>query len=222
MSMLSTETVWNRRAATGDIVDARTYNLTIGAVLLWGFFLNYWMVQLVPVEVVQGIPPLLFLIGYVVCVIAGTSVYQGSDDPVVSFLGYNLLVVPLGLILVGMLPMYPSAVIAEAFLATGAITTLMMFLAAGNPKFFLSIGRGLMVALICAVVVEFGFFIFTGRSPSILNWAMIAIFSGYIGYDWARAQSLPKTLDNAVDCAAALYVDIVILFMRLLRAFSRR
>ena len=50
----------------------------------------------------------------------------------------------------------------------------------------------------------------------------MAIFSGYIGYDWARAQALPKTLDNAVDCAAALYVDIVILFLRLLRMFARR
>ena len=221
--MLSTETVWNRRsAAGGELVDARTYNLTIGAVLLWGFFLNYWMVQLVPAELVQGMSPIVFMIGYLVCVFAGTAIYQRSDDPVVSFLGYNLLVVPLGLMLVGMLPMYSPAVIAEAFLATGAITALMMFLAAGNPGFFLSIGRGLMIAFICSFVVELGFVIFTGRSPSILNWAMIAIFSGYIGYDWARAQSLPKTLDNAVDCAAALYVDIVILFMRLLRTFARR
>ncbi len=220
--MLSTETVWNRREAVGNIVDARTYNLTIGAVLLWGFFLNYWMVQLVPVEVVQGIHPLLFLVGYIACVFAGTAIYQRSDDPVVSFLGYNLLVVPLGLILVGTLPMYSSAVIAEAFLATGAITALMMFLAASYPKFFLSIGRGLFIAFICSFVVEIGFVLLTGRSPSILNWAMIAIFSGYIGVDWARAQSLPKTLDNAVDCAAALYVDIVILFLRLLRTFSRR
>ena len=37
---------------------------------------------------------------------------------------------------------------------------------------------------------------------------MALIFSGYIGYDWARANAILKTLDNAIDSAAALYLDI--------------
>ena len=62
----------------------------------------------------------------------------------------------------------------------------------------------------------------TGKNPEIFDFLVVGIMAGYIGYDWARAQALPKTLDNAVDSAAALYVDIVILFLRLLRLFSRR
>ncbi|MBT7579493.1 MAG: hypothetical protein HN633_12065, partial [Candidatus Marinimicrobia bacterium] len=49
-----------------------------------------------------------------------------------------------------------------------------------------------------------------------------AIFCGYIGYDWGRANQIPKTLDNAVDSAAALYMDIINLFLRVLRILGRR
>ena len=47
------------------------------------------------------------------------------------------------------------------------------------------------------------------------------IFSLYIGYDWYRAQAYPKTLDNAVDSAIDLYIDIVNLFLRILALMSR-
>jgi FtsH-binding integral membrane protein len=214
--MLSTESVWNRRELVGNEIDARTYNFVIGAVLAWGFFLNYWMVQTIDPRVIMDINQWVFLIGYFVCIIVGTMIYTRSDNPGISFLGYNLVVLPLGLVLVRILPFYDKFDITNAFLETGAVTGIMMCLATLNPKFFLGIGRALFVALLCAIVVEVGFLLITGNSPPILNWIVIAIFSGYIGYDWARAQALPKTIDNAVDCAAALYLDIVILFIRLL------
>ena len=98
----------------------------------------------------------------------------------------------------------------------------MMLLAVAYPKFFLSIGRGLFIAFISVIVVEMLLYFITGKNPGIFDFLVVGIMAGYIGYDWARAQALPKTLDNAVDSAAALYVDIVILFLRLLRLFSRR
>ena len=140
----------------------------------------------------------------------------------ISFLGYILIVVPLGLVLVLVLPGYSSEVVSRAIFATGSVTGIMMMVGGTYPKAFLSMGRTLAVAFICTFVVEMGFVIFTGSSPAIFDWAMVAIFSLYIGYDWARAQSLPKTMDNAVDSAASLYVDIIILFLRLLRLFGRR
>ena len=36
------------------------------------------------------------------------------------------------------------------------------------------------------------------------------------GFDWARANAIPKTADNAVDSAASLYMDIINLFLRIL------
>ncbi len=55
-----------------------------------------------------------------------------------------------------------------------------------------------------------------------IDWVVVLIFCGYIGYDWGRANQIPKTLDNAVDSAAALYMDIINLFLRILRILGRR
>ncbi len=111
---------------------------------------------------------------------------------------------------------------SQAALTTGLVTGIMMLLSTAYPRFFLGLGRMLFIAFIAVFLVELGMFLITRTNPRIFDVLMVGIFSGYIGYDWARAQALPKTLDNAVDAAAALYVDIVILFIRLLSLMSRR
>ena len=220
--MLSTETVWERRQAMGQEISDAQYNLTIGLVLSWGFGVNYLMIQSIPAEVMLGINHWVFLIGYFVAVLIGTSIYTKSDNPAISFAGYNIIVIPIGLMLVRFLYFFEADVISQAFLTTGLVTLSIMAVASVQPKFFLSIGGSLSIAFIVAFLVELGMYFFTGSVPPVFDWIFVLIFSGYIGYDWARAQALPKTTDNAVDCAAALYVDIVILFMRLLRIFGRR
>ena len=47
------------------------------------------------------------------------------------------------------------------------------------------------------------------------------IFSLYIGYDYQRAQFYPPTVDNAVDCALDIYLDIINLFLDILRILAR-
>jgi FtsH-binding integral membrane protein len=223
--MLSTETVWNRRQTNDEIISEANYNLTIGMVLLWGFAINFWMVEHIdpaPIMAFRTSSPWMFLGLYFASIFAGTMIYSKSDNPSISFLGYNFLVLPLGIVLVAMLPAFDPSVISRAFMSTGCITSIMMMLGTAYPKAFLSIGRALFVALMATIVAEMGLWFFTGSVPGIFDWIVVLIFAGYIGYDWARAQALPKTYDNAVDCAASLYVDIVILFMRLLRLFSRR
>ena len=98
----------------------------------------------------------------------------------------------------------------------------MTALATMKPTFFLGLGRTLFIAFIATFICQIGFMLFTGRVPGMFDAAFVLIFSGYLGYDWARAQHLPKTVDNAIDCAVALYMDIVILFLNLLRLFSDR
>ncbi len=55
----------------------------------------------------------------------------------------------------------------------------------------------------------------------LIDGAVALLFCGYIGYDWARANQIPKTVDNAIDSAAALYMDIINLFLRILRIMGR-
>jgi FtsH-binding integral membrane protein len=71
------------------------------------------------------------------------------------------------------------------------------------------------------IIIELIAIFFFGGSPAIIDWIVVLIFCGYIGYDWGRANQIPKTYDNAVDSAAALYMDIINLFLRILRILGR-
>ena len=58
----------------------------------------------------------------------------------------------------------------------------------------------------------------------VTDWIAAGLFSLYIGYDIYRSQNYPKTLDNAVDSALDIYMDIANLFVRVLQILgnSRR
>ncbi|EPZ8570104.1 Bax inhibitor-1 family protein, partial [Pseudomonas aeruginosa] len=42
------------------------------------------------------------------------------------------------------------------------------------------------------------------------------------GVDWGRANQIERTVDNAVDSAASLYLDIINLFVRVLEIISKK
>jgi FtsH-binding integral membrane protein len=221
--MLDTASVWTRTHANpNDIISDRAYNAVIGAVLLWGFAMNWVTVQLISPAVFTVVPPLVFLIGYVVCTFAGIYTFQKSSNPLVSFLGYNLVVGPIGLLLVLALAGVPALIVYRALIATAGVTGTMMMLGTLFPAFFLGLGRTLFIALVIGLLAQLGLMLFGMGVPTFFDGLFVLIFSGYIGYDWARANRLPKTLDNAIDSAAALYLDIINLFLRLLRMMRRR
>ena len=61
-----------------------------------------------------------------------------------------------------------------------------------------------------------------GVHTTIFDFIVVIIFCGYIGYDWARAQEYNPTLDNAIDSAADIYVDVINLFVRILSIIGKR
>ena len=58
------------------------------------------------------------------------------------------------------------------------------------------------------------------QNVGFVDWLAAGLFALYIGYDMWRASEIPANLDNAVDVAASLYLDIINLFLSLLRASS--
>ncbi len=214
--------VFKRKEATGAILSDGLYNLAIGVVLCWGFFVNWVIVKNVDPMWLRSINPWLFFIGYFVCCIAGISLYNKSDDPFVSFLGYNLVVVPFGLIVNMVVSAYDPNVVLQAIRVTAFVTVSMMILGTLFPAFFRKIAGALTVALIVVIIIEAVQVFIMGIHHNWIDWAVAIIFCGYIGYDWGRANQIPKTLDNAVDSAAALYMDIINLFIRILRIMGRR
>lgn len=198
------------------------YNLAIGMILLWGFFVNYLIVNFMPLSFYEKVDPIVLLIGYFVLCLAGSMMSKISKNPVISFIGYNLVVLPMGTVLNLFLLEFEAAIIIRSVVITGVVVLLMMILGATFPRFFMSIGRALGVSLLITIIVELLSIFFFPTMGVYIDYFVILIFCGYIGFDWGMANALPKTLDNAVDVAANIYVDIINLFIRILRASSRR
>lgn len=200
-----------------DTLSAGAYNALMIGFVLYGFIVNALMVTFLT-PMFYGMDYTVFLIGYFVCVIAG-SICARSDKPALSFLGYNLIVLPIGVLLCQVLPGY-SHVVNEAILLTGAITLTILILASVFPHWFSGMGRTLGVCLMAGLVLSLGSMLL-GLSDNFLVWGFAILFTLYIGYDLCRSQIYPKTVDNAIDCAIDLYLDIINLFLKIVRILSR-
>jgi len=214
--------VFNRTAVDGEVLSDGAYNLAMGAVLCWGFLVNWWMVKNIPVEVIAGVNPWVFLVGYFASCFLGVYLFNSSKSALVSFLGYNLVVVPFGFIINVVVARYDTSLVLEAMRITGTVTLGMMVLGSMFPAFFRRIAGALTAALVLVIIVELVDVFVLHKQHGIIDWIVVFIFCGYVGYDWGRANNIPKTLDNAVDSAAALYMDIINLFLRILRILGRR
>lgn len=202
--------------ATDNTISTRLYNFIIGAVLLYGFLMNVFIVKTVPVASIMAIPMWIFLIGYFASCLFGIYLFSKSDNPFFSFIGFNFVAVPFGLIVNLVTSQYAPDMVINAMQVTAVVTCIMMAMGTAYPKFFASIASGLFWGLIAAIVAELVLTLVFKMHLTIIDWIVAAIFCGYIGYDWGRAAALPKTVDNAVDSAAMLYMDIVNLFIRIL------
>ena len=204
-------------ASEGTGISTSVYNLIMGGMILYGIIINIVMCMTCT-KLALSINPIVLFVGYLVLVIAGTFMVHRSRSTAVRFVGYNMIVVPMGLILSVVVQAYggvSSAVVMQAFLYTGIITGIMILLSIAFPKFFSKIGGmlfGCLIGMIIAYIIVWILHIDT----IIIAYFGAVLFSLYIGYDIWRSQQLPHTVGNAVASACEIYVDIVNLFLRLL------
>ncbi len=206
-----------------EIISARAYNAVLIGVLLWGLLVNVFLCAYVG-DVYRYISPGLFLVLYFICAFAGIMIAAKSRSPLVSFLGYNLVVLPFGLMISTLVEAYgglSSDVVRAAFVYTFTITLGMMAVEMIVPSFFDKLGNALLGLLIGLVLCEVVLLLFRVRQ-NVTDWIAAGIFSLYIAYDIHRSQQFVKTLDNAVDCALDIYLDIANLFVRLLSIMGRK
>jgi hypothetical protein len=207
-----------------DVIDRQKYNMIMGGVVAYGLIINLILCKAVPDVSQYARHPLMFFIIYFGLVIAGTLMSAKSENPVVSFIGYNMVVVPCGLVVSIAVEGYggvDSDIVTQAFLYTVCITGIMIAASMLMPSLFETIGRYLFVGLI-AVLVGSLIGIFFNGVFNLMSWLGALLFSLYIGYDFYRAQQYTPTLDNAVDCALDIYLDIINLFLRLLSILGRK
>lgn len=80
----------------------KQYNIAIGIILLWGFLVNTIMCVFFH-DTFCNLNPTMVLIGYFVVALAGIGMSKFSDNPIVSFIGYNLVVCSFKYLLKGLL-----------------------------------------------------------------------------------------------------------------------
>lgn len=169
------------------------------------------------------------LLGFVIPLL-GIFIALGSDKPIISFLGYNMVVVGFGMILGPTIFMYSADIVLMALATTFLLTLGMSAIGIAYPKSLAHWGGWLFGILLAVIVGQF-----TGIFMSMIGYPGVAqvmdspvmhilisiLFCAYIIYDWNRALRIPKTVDNAIDTAVALYLDIINLFIHILSLYGK-
>lgn len=218
------------RGAEYDLISARTFNLVMILTILYGLLLNVAIVYYGALPLLQWLATATnpdaatigLFVGYFICSIVGIILSAKSSNPLVSFIGFNLVAIPFGVLMCFIVPFFDGEIVLRAIALTACVTAIIAALALTNPNIFLKLGRALfitiLVGLIAEVVATFAFH----YEGTAFDWLFVIVFSGYIGYDVSRSQQYAKTVDNAVDCAVDLYMDIINLFIRLLSILGKR
>lgn len=203
-------------------LDAKQYNLTIAGILMYGFIINV-LECLFLTKFAISIPPFLFLAGYFFTALYGMGLAEKTKNPWTSFVGYNLVVLPVGLLLSRYLIHFSPLLVANAMCLTAGFTLTMIIAAYYFPKVFEDMGQSLCLSLIAIIIADISLiFGFGFVDPDGLDLFAAFVFCMYIGYDWGRAQHKEYTLDNACKVTINMYLDIINLFIRLLSILGRK
>lgn len=216
------------REGAGELSESR-YNLLIGATLTWGFFLNFLIMQFAGPAILNMVISspasystfmIGFLVAYIALVLIGSTMVR-SYNPVRCFVGYNLIAVPVGVVVAIATIGYEPQLVTRAALITAIITLIMMIVSTLAPSVFQRMGTGLGVALLGVIVVESIAMLLFRMNITFIDWIVVGIMCLYIGFDWVRANSVQRTATNAIAAASALYLDIINIFLRVLRILAR-
>jgi FtsH-binding integral membrane protein len=210
--------VFQRQGA--DTLSERTFFLALGLSVAYGLLMTAFIAH--KVAATAFVPNLFVILIFGLAVpIIGSMIALKSDNPAISFIGYNMVCIPFGVVLAPIVNIYSPDLIRNAFGMTCCVVITMCTLSSIYPQFFARIG-GILSGVLLAFVLIFILQLFLGIRLAIFDWIGAGLFSLYIGYDWYRANNVPKTLDNAVDISLDLYLDIVNLFLFILAILGRR
>ncbi len=194
-------------------LSSQEFYMIFGGVLLYGFLLNaIFATFLTPVF--ANMNPAILLVGYFVLALAGVFMSK-SGGSLLSFIGYNFVVIPSGAILSVCLLAYTQQSILTALFIVAFDAGVMFLVSMMWPDKMLSMGRSLFIALFVGIIAEV-ICLLLGVSTGIFDFIFVIIFSGYLGYDFSVVAQYDKTVDNAIDSALDVYLDIINLLLRIL------
>lgn len=202
-------------------ISDRLYNLILIGTVLWGVLLSAFLCAKIGNRF--DMDPVAFIILYLVVAISGCIIAAKSTKPLWSFLGFNMVAVPSGLLISTVVSAYLEMdpdIVLYAMVYTGLITIGMFGLTIAFPDFVGRLGGMLGMCLGGMIFCEIILLVF-GIRQNVLDWVGAGLFSVYIAYDIYRSQNFARTVDNAIDCALDIYLDIANLFLRILRIMAK-
>lgn len=203
-----------------DNITAQGFYGVLSASLIWGLAATSVVAhKIAEIHYVPGIIEILIL-GLAIPIL-GIFLAVKSDNPLISFIGYNMIVFPFGVIIGPVLNQYSPDIVRNAFGVTAAVTFIMGLAGTIFPAFFARLGAALFLSLFCLVLVRIAQIFIPALDLTVIDYFGAGLFSLYIGYDMYRANNIPKTVDNAIDISVDLYLDIVNLFLHILRIMGK-
>lgn len=208
-------------------LSRRMYNLVMGGLVILGFAI---------IGICAGIattPGFLYavyqnyvaiMIGSTVVSFAGIFVISAGmkrEGFGMALLGYFMVICSLGFTTGLILPAYNLPSIANAFVGTTLIAALFTLLGASYPQFFMRI-QGIAVTALLALIIVGIVGSLMGFAMSWLDYAVILVFCGFIGFDTYRAQQCEPTVKMAIFNAVQIWLDLVNVFIRILSIVGRR
>lgn len=172
-------------------------------------------------------PNWTWIIAYFLVSIPGIILSAKSDNWMVSLLGYAMVITPTGLLIGPYVSLYTVESVFQVLLLTIGVTVAIGAAGALYPKSVKHWGGFLFTGLLVIIFGDFAriFMVELGFQPvsmKIWDWLAALLFCLFIFYDMNRAVRLNRTIDNAVDAAVKLYLDIINLFIRLLASKGER
>lgn len=158
---------------------------------------------------------LLFAVICMAFAFGGLAITAASDDPFISFIGFMLVAGSMGFLAGPAFAAYDPAIVAKAFFVTGMMSIVLGFVGLIYPASLESLG-GFLFGALALLIIGMIVLPLLGLSMTLLHWVAVIVFSAYIVFDMNRAMRLPHTHDNAIDSAAAIYLDILNLVLHVL------
>lgn len=208
-------------------LSRRTYNLLMGGLVALGF------VVIGACALMTASPAFLLAVyeNYLaVCLVSlaasigGIAVLHAGmrrEGFGMALAGYALVVCSMGFTTGLILPYYDLPSIANAFVGTALIAALFTLLGATYPQVFAQM-RGVAVAALLSLLLVSIVGSIAGWAMGWLDYAVVLVFCGFIGWDTYRAQQCEPTVKMAIFNAVEIWLDLLNVFIRILSILGNR
>lgn len=226
MSFSLSESVWDRSGSSllskNVFVLMFTFWTTIGiGASAWAAYMSLdWVTAL---QAGGWGTQIIFLLGVLFITTIGIFVTLGSSFALVSLIGYMMVAIPMGAISGPFVAMYTTASVVNVLVVTTGMVIVLGTIGTIFPQSLEGFGAwlfgGLSILFLGMLIepIAGAFGLPVKGALSVIDWVSVVIFSGYVVFDLNRAMRVPRTHDNAIDCALGIYLDFINLFLHLLR-----